>query len=65
MEKREKELEEKIDLLQHVPIPVAEHFARLVGPGEKRSAMRDYLLFMAGVIGTTIIAIVLQIGLGK
>ena len=65
MEKREKELKEKIALLQSVPIPVAEHFARLVEPGEKRNARRDYLLFMAGVIVTTIIAIVLQIGLGK
>jgi len=48
LEKREKELKEKIDLLQSVPIPVAEHFARLVEPGEKRSARRDYFLFMAG-----------------
>jgi hypothetical protein len=45
LEKREKELKEKIALLQSVPIPVAEHFARLVEPGEKRSARRDYLLF--------------------
>ena len=64
LEKREKELKEKITLLQSVPIPVAEYFARLVEPGEKRSARRDYILFMAGVIVTTIIAIVLQIGFG-
>jgi ElaB/YqjD/DUF883 family membrane-anchored ribosome-binding protein len=63
LEKREKELEEKISLLQNLPIPVAEHFAKLVEPGEKRSARRDYVLFMAGVIVTTIIAIVLQVGL--
>ncbi len=65
LEKREKELKEKIALLQSVPIPVAEHFARLVEPGEKRSARRDYLLFLAGVILTTIIAILLQIGLRR
>lgn len=65
LEKREKELKEKIDLLQNVPIPVAEHFAKLVEPGEKRSARRDYILFMAGVIVTTIIAIILQLGFGN
>lgn len=65
LEKREKELKEKFALLQSVPIPVAEHFAKLIEPGEKRSAKRDYLLFMTGVIVTTIIAVVLQIGLGK
>ena len=61
LEKREKEMKEKIALLQSVPIPVAEHFARLVEPGERRSARRDYLLFFSGVVVTTIIAVVLQL----
>ncbi len=65
LEIREKELKETISLLQSVPIPVAEHFARLVEPGEKRIARRDYILFMAGVIVTTIVGIVPRIGLGK
>jgi hypothetical protein len=65
MEKREKELQEKIDVLQNVPIPVAEHFAKLVEPSEKRGARRDYLLFISGVAVTTVIAIVLQIIFGE
>ena len=65
LERREKELKEKITVLQNVPIPVAEHFAKLVEPSEKRSARRDYLLFISGVVVTTIIAIVLRMALGK
>jgi septal ring factor EnvC (AmiA/AmiB activator) len=61
MENREKELRRKISALQNVPIPVAEYFAKLVEPGEKRSAKRDYLLFGAGVIVTTIVAVILQL----
>ncbi len=65
LEKREKELKEKIEVLQRVPIPVAEHFAKLVEPGEKRSARRDYVLFISGVLVTTIIAVVLQLAIRK
>ena len=64
LEKREKELKDRIDALQKVPIPVAEHFAKLVEPSERRSSRRDYLLFGAGVIVTTIIAIIIQIFTG-
>lgn len=60
LEKRERELKEKIALLQSVPIPVAEQFAKLVEPGERQSARRDYLLFLSGVVVTTVIAVVLQ-----
>ena len=36
-------------------------FAALVTPGERRSAMRDYLLFGAGVVVSTAIGIAIQI----
>ena len=65
LEKREKELKEKIEILQNVPLPVAEHFAKLVEPSEKRNARRDYVLFGAGVIVTTIIAVIIQLFTGK
>ena len=65
LEKREKELQEKIDVLQNVPIPVAEHFAKLVNPSEKRGARREYLLFISGVALTTVIAIVLEVIFGS
>jgi hypothetical protein len=60
LERREQGLKQKIEALQSVPLPVAEYFAKLVEPGERRIARRDYLLFGAGVLVTTIITIVLQ-----
>ena len=58
LEKRKNELKERISLLQKVPIPIAEYFAKLIEPSENRSAKRDYLLFISGVIFTTIITLV-------
>lgn len=60
MEQTEKELKEKIEKLQNVPLPVAEYFSDLLATKERRSAKRDYLLFAAGVIVTTLITILLQ-----
>ncbi len=61
MEGREKELKERIQALEKTPLAVAEHFAKLVAPGERRSAMRDYLLFGAGVVVSTAIGIAIQV----
>ncbi|MBZ5551139.1 MAG: hypothetical protein LAO21_00355 [Acidobacteriia bacterium] len=61
MEGRERELKQRIETLEKTPLAVAEHFAKLVAPGERRSAMRDYLLFGAGVVVSTVIGIVVQI----
>lgn len=55
---REKRLKERIEALEHVPIPVAEHFVALTASGEKRSARRDYLLFGAGVVVSTVTSII-------
>jgi vacuolar-type H+-ATPase subunit D/Vma8 len=56
----EAELQQRINTLKSVPIPVAEHFAKLMESGEKRSAKRDYLLFGAGVLTSIVSAIVLK-----
>ncbi len=61
METREKEFKEKIEALENTPLPVAEHFAKLLESGEKRGAKRDYILFGAGVLVTTLIAIIIQV----
>lgn len=61
LEGREKELKEKIEALEKTPLPVAEHFAKLLEVGEKRSVKRDYALFGAGVVVTTSIAIIIQV----
>lgn len=64
MEIREKELKDKIAALENTPLPVAEHFAKLLESGEKRGAKRDYILFGAGAVLTTIIAVIIQIVAG-
>jgi hypothetical protein len=65
LETREKQLKERVQVLENIPLPVAEHFANLTAAGEKRSAKRDYMLFGAGVLVSTIIAIILNLtGLG-
>jgi hypothetical protein len=61
MEGREKELKERVEALEKTPLAVAEHFATLVAPGERRSAVRDYLLFGAGVVVSTVIGIAIQV----
>ena len=60
LQEREQELKKKIEDLKNVPLPVAEQFAKLVEPSERRGARRDYILFGAGVLVTTIITILLQ-----
>lgn len=65
LEGREKHLQQRIETLQCVPLPAAEHFAKLLESGEKKSAWRDYMLFGAGVLASTAIAIALKLaGLG-
>jgi hypothetical protein len=58
MAQREEELKNRIDQLQNVPLPVAEHFAALAAAGDKRSAKRDYLLFGLGVFVSTLLSII-------
>ncbi len=57
---QEGELRKTIEQLRQVPLPAAEYFAHLVNKGEKSSALRDYILFFAGVVVSTIIAIILK-----
>lgn len=63
LEGQEEQLKGRIEALQNTPLPVAEHFAALIASGEKRSAKRDYLLFGAGVVVSTILSIIIQLGL--
>jgi hypothetical protein len=63
-ERREKEARDRIEALEKIPLPVAEHFAKLTQAGEQRSAKRDYLLFGAGVVVSTVIGLIIQLSLG-
>ncbi|MGN6148224.1 MAG: hypothetical protein ACTHPD_06760, partial [Rhizomicrobium sp.] len=60
MEGRESVLRTRIEALEKTPIPVAEHFATIMKGAERKSARRDYLLFGAGVLVTTAIALAIQ-----
>jgi chaperonin cofactor prefoldin len=65
LESRERQLQQRIQDLENVPLPVTEHFATLIKSGERRSVLRDYMLFGAGVVVSTVMAIILKIaGLG-
>ncbi|RUL66015.1 hypothetical protein EKH79_04785 [Dyella dinghuensis] len=65
LESKEKDARQRIEQLKKVPLPAAEYFAELIEAGEKRSAWRDYWLFGAGVVVSTVIAICLKLlGIG-
>lgn len=61
LKKKEAGLKNKIEALEKLPIPVADHFAAMLEGGEIKSKRRDYILFGAGVLVTTIISILLNI----
>ena len=60
LESKEAHLKEKILALESTPVEAVKHFADLVTEGEKRGAKRDYLLFGAGVLVSTLVAIAIQ-----
>ncbi len=60
MEQHEQQTKQRIEALEQAPT-VAKHFEELIKSGQKRSAYRDYLLFGAGVIVTTVASILIQV----
>jgi predicted nuclease with TOPRIM domain len=58
---REKHLQEKVETLEKVPLPAVEHFVSILEKGEKRSALRDYALFGAGVVVSAVMSIVFKL----
>ncbi len=64
LREREENLQGRIRTLTDVPLPAVDHFAQLMAGNERRKARRDYLLFGAGVIVTTIIGIIIQTAIG-
>lgn len=59
--RREQELKERIEGLEKVPLPAAEYFAKLVEKTEKKSAFRDYMLFLFGVVVSAVVAVLLKV----
>lgn len=60
LSQQEQELNQRISGLQNVPLPAAEYFAQIISKGEKRGALRDYLLFLLGVLVSAVIGILLR-----
>jgi hypothetical protein len=61
LENKEREIKDRVENLQNIPLPVADHLSKLMEPEGKKSARRDYLLFLSGVIVSTVIAIILEL----
>lgn len=57
---RESEVKAKIAALEQVPLPAMKYFEEALRTGDKRSAYRDYALFGAGVLVSTIVTLVLK-----
>ena len=55
------EIQERIDALQQVPLPAVEHFLNATSRGERKSALRDHVLFGLGVIVSTAVTIILKL----
>ncbi|RIV46475.1 hypothetical protein [Flagellimonas pelagia] len=60
LETRENDLKEKISTMEKIPVESLKHFEEILNKGNKRSATRDYVIFVSGIILTTIIAILLN-----
>jgi predicted nuclease with TOPRIM domain len=57
---QEADLRKRIEDLKQVPLPAAQYFATLVNKREKSSALRDYLLFTAGIVVSAIVTVILK-----
>lgn len=60
LSQQEIELTNRIKGLKDVPLPAAEYFAQLVSKTEKRSAYRDYVLFLMGVVVSAGVGVLLR-----
>ena len=58
---REQQLKNRIETLEKIPLPAIEYFLHETERSERRSAIRDYILFGAGVIVSAIVSIILRL----
>jgi cytochrome c-type biogenesis protein CcmH/NrfG len=61
---QEAQTKARIDELSRVSVPAAEYFVEVVRQSEKNASRRDFALFLAGAVVTTIIAVVLRLAFG-
>lgn len=60
LSQEEGQLRKTIEELRQVPLPAAEYFASLISEDNKRGTLRNYVLFIAGVVVSAIVTIVLK-----
>ena len=53
-------LKDKVHILQKVPLEALTHFEEILNKGDKRSALRDYLLFISGIVLSVIVTLILK-----
>ncbi len=56
----EKHLKNKVETLQQVPLEALSHFEEILNKGDKRSAVRDYMLFISGIVVSVIVTLILK-----
>lgn len=61
LSKHERKLQTRVEALKNVSLPAVEYFLEMTGKWERRSAARDYILFGAGVVVSTVITIILRL----
>ena len=64
----EAELSKRVEMLKDVPLEAAEYFNQInrqtIGQMEEKRLKRDILMFISGIIATTVITMLLAYGLG-
>jgi cell division protein FtsB len=65
LSRREEELKGRIKVLENVPVPALMYFEEMLKKQERPTMRRDYVLFLAGVVVTSVITVLLKrFGLG-
>ncbi len=61
LERQNKKLIKRNRDLEKVPSRVAEYFVQLTAKGERRNALRDYLLFGANIVVSIVVTIIFKL----
>jgi hypothetical protein len=64
LSQREREQIERVQALENVAFPAVDYFLQVTSKGEKRSAIRDYVLFIASIVLGVVVTVVLAKAFG-
>lgn len=60
----EADLKSRVETLQKVPIEAVTYFESMLNKGDKRSAYRDYTLFISGIVVSVCVTLILKFYFG-